>query len=135
MLVRLTQTMHMKKTIFLLLVLVICSAAMSQAVGHIDKKTKEFYIPAGQKTEYRIFGYQFANTSTQKMICFSTNNSDVRANMNNCSLGAYFDTNSLREGDKIVYLGPTGTFGKMNFISGSGKKTVFYLLKSAYSFK
>jgi hypothetical protein len=125
----------MKKITFLLFVLVIYSAAMSQAVGRIDKKTKEFYIPSGQKTEYRIFGYQFANISTQKMICFSTNNNDVRANMNNCPLGAYFDTNSLREGDKIVYLGPIGIFGKMNYISGNGKKTVFYMTKSAYSFK
>jgi hypothetical protein len=125
----------MKKAIFLLLGLIISSAAICQAVGRIDKKTKEFYIPAGQKVEYVIFGYQFANLSTEKMICFSTNSNDVRANMNNCKLGAYFDTNSLREGDKIIYLGPTGTFGKMNYIAGNGKKTLFYLPKTAYSFK
>ncbi len=39
----------------------------------------------------------------------------------------------MREGDKIIFLGMVGNFGKMNFIAGDGKKTVFYLPKSNFA--
>ena len=125
----------MNKILLFILVLLVSSNAIAQAVGHIDKKTKEFNIPSNPKAEYRIFGYQFANVSTRKMICFSTHTGDVHDNYNNCPLGSYFDTNSMKEGDRIVYLGMVGNFGKMNFISGSGKKTIFYLPKTSFIFK
>ena len=66
------------------------------------------------------------------MICFSTYSGDVRDNYYKCPLGSYFDTSLMREGDKIVYIGPAGSFGKMSYISGDGKKIIFYLSKSGY---
>ena len=80
----------------------------AQVIGKVDKKSKEFVVPANQKIDYRVFGFQFANNTTQKMICFSSRVADVKDNFNKCPLGSYFDTNEMKEGDRIVYLGPVG---------------------------
>jgi hypothetical protein len=125
----------MKNIISLVLLLLIAFHVIGQAPAHVDKKSKEFIIAPNPKSDYSIFGYQFANTTTQIMICFSTNSDIVRANSVKCPLGAYFDTNHLKEGDMIFYLGSVGGFGKMNFIHGNGKKTVFYILKTGFVIK
>lgn len=108
---------------------------IGQPIATVDKKTKEFYIPPGLKTEYRIFGYQFANSGTRKMICFSSHEGDVRANYNECPLGSYFDTEKLSREDKIIYLGPAGSFAKMTYKPGRGKITIFYLPTSSFGMK
>ena len=125
----------MKTFILSFLILLVASGVMGQTIGRVDKKTKEFYVAPDQKMAYRVFGYQFANETTRKMICFSSSANDVRDNYNKCPFGSYFNTNLLKQGDRIVYLGKTGNFGKMNFIDGSGKKTIFYLPKSAFVIK
>jgi hypothetical protein len=116
--------------------LFIGSAAIGQVIGRVDKRTKELDVPSSQKIEYRVFGYEFAGATTQKMICFSSHDGDVRANYNNCPLGSYFGTDRMKTGDKILYLGPAGKlFGKMVYISGNGKKTIFYLPRPSFSIK
>ena len=136
----------MKKTICLILVLAGFMFAHAQTTAKagapapatpakIDKKTKEFIIPSDTKAEFKFYGYQFPNESTKKMICFSSNRYDVAANIANCPLGSYYNTGGLNVGDRIVYLGKVGNYGKMNFISGSGKKTIIYMLKTSFTIK
>ena len=125
---------HMNKILASVTLLLISSGCFAQVVGKVDKKTKEFSIAANQKVDYMVFGYRFANATTQKMICFASNQDVVRANIND-KLGSFFDTDRMPPGDKIVYLGVAGTFGKMNYISGSGQKTLFYLPKTSYVIK
>jgi hypothetical protein len=125
----------MNKTLSTFLLLLAVYGALGQAIGTVNKKTKEFTVPPNQKMDYQVFGYQFANITTQKMICFSSHEGDVRANYSRCPLGSYFDTEKLKLGDKIIYLGSMGPFGKMNFISGTGQKTIFYLPKSSFKIK
>ncbi|MDP4129660.1 MAG: hypothetical protein Q8918_18330 [Bacteroidota bacterium] len=125
----------MRKIFLFVLFLTIVTGAMAQAIGRVDKKTKEFYIASGQKLDYSVFGYKYANNTTQKMICFSSHVTNVKDNYNGCPLGAYFDTGEMKAGDKIVYLGAVGGFGKMSFISGNGRKTIFYLPKSSFTIK
>jgi hypothetical protein len=125
----------MNKALSFILFLLFASSAMGQVIGRVDKRTKEFYIVSDLKFDYRIFGYQFASEETPKMICFSSHAGDVAANYNNCPLGSYYDTGKMKPNDKIVYLGPYGRFGKMNYISGSGKKTIFFLAKSSFAVK
>jgi hypothetical protein len=125
----------MKKIIPFVLLLISFAVTQAQTAGKVDKKTKEFFIPANTKVEFRIYGYQFPNESTKKMICFSSNRYDVAANIANCPLGSYFNTGLMKEGDRIVYLGKVGNYGRMNYISGSGKKTIFYMLKTGYTIK
>jgi hypothetical protein len=124
----------MNKILSSVTLLLISSGCFAQVVGRVDKKTKEFSIAANQKVDYMVFGYRFANATTQKMICFASNQDVVRANTND-KLGSFFDTDRMPPGDKIVYLGIAGTFGKMNYISGSGQKTLFYLPKTSYVIK
>jgi len=125
----------MKKILTIILLLAAFSRSTGQTVARVDKKTKEFFIPTASKAQYRIFGYEFANVSTRKMICFSSYTGDVGANMYNCPLGSYFDTSLMKEGDRIVYLGAAGSFSKMNYITGSGKKTFFYFPKGSFIIK
>jgi len=131
----------MKKTILFILFLAgytivhAQTASASQSPGKVDKKTKEFIIPSDTKAEFRFYGYQFPNESTKKMICFSSNRYDVGANIANCPLGSYFNTGGMKEGDRIFYLGKVGNYGKMTYTSGAGKKTIFYLPKTAFTIK
>ena len=116
-----------------ILLLLVASGVTGQVVGRVDKKTREFTLPSDLKVEYTVFGYEFANNTTRKMICFSSNVNMVRGAT--CPLGAYFDTDKLKPREKIVYLSGVGTFGKMTFITGTGQKTVFYLPKSSFVIK
>ena len=122
----------MNKITLLSLLLIIASGAASQATGRVDKKTKEFSIPSNLKTDYRIFGYQFGSLSSRKMICFSSHSGDVTANYSECPLGSYYDTQRLKPGERIVYLGPYGAFAKMKFVADNKKETVFYLPKDSF---
>lgn len=103
-------------------------------IGRVDKRTKGFFIPTDQPGSYLIFGYQFANAGTKKMICFSNSADILRANYQ-CPLGAYFDTGKMGPGDAILFLGFAGPFGKMVYISGDGKKVIFYLPKNTFTIK
>jgi hypothetical protein len=126
----------MNKFLSLSILLMVSVTAFGQTVvGHVDKKTKEFFIPSKPKGDYKIFGYQYPNITTQKMICFSSYSYDVRDNLNKCPLGSYFETSFMKEGDRIVYLGMAGSFSKMNYIAGNGKKTLFYFPKGSFIIK
>jgi hypothetical protein len=126
---------NMKNFLALLLLLSVVLPTTAQPPGRVDKKSKEFIIPPNSKSDFTIIGYQYPNITTKKMICFSTNTGVVTENNAECTLGAYFDTNHLKEGDMIFYLGPVGSFAKMNFVHGNGKKTFFYILKSGFVIK
>ena len=125
----------MNKILSVILCLLVASNIIGQVIGHVDKKTKEFFVPSDLKIEYRVFGYQVANNTTQKMICFSSQTGDTKDNYNRCPLGAYFDTGKMKPGDHIFYLGTIGNFAKMNFVSAGGKKTIFYFPKSTFIIK
>jgi hypothetical protein len=127
----------MIKTMLLLISLTFAGRGIGQTKAQVDKKSKEFTINSNSdpKAEYKIFGYQFANTSTQLMICFSSYTYDVTENVNKCPLGAYFDSGRMKEGDRIFFLGYIGSFGKMNFIAANGKKTIFYVPKTSFVIK
>jgi hypothetical protein len=124
----------MNKMLAFFVLLTLSSGCFAQVVGKVDKKTKEFSIAAGQKVDFMVFGYQFANASTEKYICFASNENVERANQN-LPLGSYFDTDRLPPGTKITYLGMAGTFGKMKFTTGGGKTILFYLPRSSYVIK
>ena len=111
------------------------ASTVPPTAAKVDKKTKEFIIPSDTKDEFRFYGFQFPNESTKKMICFSSNRYDVASNIANCPLGSYYNTGGMNLGDRIVYLGKVGNYGKMNFISGSGKKTLIYILKTNFTIK
>lgn len=121
----------MYKLFSVILLLLLSAGSFAQKVGQVDRKTKEFTIAANQKADYTIYGYQFANASTAKMICFASNQDVVRANAND-KLGAYFDTFRLPPGSKILYMGAAGTFAKMSYVAGDGKKTLFYIPKTSF---
>src|SRR5664279_3305728 len=127
----------MNKMILLLTMMTISIQGNSQMKAQIDKKSKEFTINSGSdpKAEYKIFGYQYPNPTTKLMICFSSYTYDVTENVNKCPLGAYFDSGRMKEGDRIIYLGNVGSFGKMNFISAVGVKTIFYVPKTSFVIK
>ena len=125
----------MIKALSVIMLLWIAPNLFGQIIGRVDKKSMEFYIQPDQKMEYQVFGYQYPNNTTQKLICFSSHIGDVKDNYCRCRLGSYFDTDKLKVGEKISYIGIAGKFGKMIHVSGSGKKTIFYLPKSCFVVK
>ena len=120
----------MNKMLAFGLLLLISSSCFAQVIGRVDKKTKEFSIASGQKVDYIVFGFQFANATTQKLICFASNDNVEKAN-SALPLGAYFDTERLPPGAKITYLGMAGSFGKMSFIAGGGRRRNFICRRRA----
>lgn len=125
----------MTKILSVVLFFVISFNAIGQTIGRVNKKTKEFTIAADQKAQYTVFGYQYPNITTKKVICFSSSENMVREENPKCLLGAYFDTDKMKVGDKIRYLGIAGTFGRMSYITGTGKNMIFYLPRSSYVIK
>ena len=113
----------MYKTLLFISLLLIVGDASAQTnfsasiVGRVDKRTKGFFIPADQPGS-----------------CFSNSADILRANYR-CPLGAYFDTGKMGPGDAILFLGFAGTFGKMVYNAGDGKKTIFYLPKTSFTIK
>src|ERR1700730_8319296 len=85
---------HMHKMLVVVFLLLISSGCFAQIIGKVDRKTKEFSVAAGQKVTYMVFGYQIANATAPKMICFASSEDVTRANQN-LPLGAYFDTDRL----------------------------------------
>ncbi len=125
----------MIKTLILSFFLFISILAVGQNTAYVDKKSKEFILTPNPKSEFEIVGYEYPNISTKRMICFSSNTNLVNDNMAKCPLGAYFETGRMKEGDRIIYLGKEGSFSKMNYISGTGKKTIFYFPKGSFVIK
>jgi hypothetical protein len=129
------QYLIMNKALTIVLLLFIYSGAIAQVVGRVDKKTKEFSIAPDQKANYSLIGYQLPSPTTKHLICFSSNENMVREESGKCLLGAYFDTDRMKVGDKILYLGNYGKFAKMNFVTGTGKKMLFYIDRSCFVIK
>ncbi|HVU57610.1 MAG TPA: hypothetical protein VHD83_21250 [Puia sp.] len=125
----------MSKALTIVLLLLVSYCAIGQVVGRVDKKTKEFSIAPDQKANYSVIGYQLPSPVTKHLICFSSNENMVREESGKCLLGAYFDTDRMKQGDKIVYLGNYGQFAKMNYVTNSGKKILFYISKSCFVIK
>ena len=125
----------MNKILSFILFLLVTSNAIGQVIGRVNKKTKEFTVAADQKINYTVYGYQYANNTTKKLICFSSSENVIRMEAGNCLLGAYFDTDRMKVGDKIRYLGVAGSFGRMSFITGTGNSMIFYLPKSSFAIK
>jgi hypothetical protein len=128
-------TVAMNKFFITVVLLISMSAASAQAVGSVFKKTKQFYVPSGIKDDYRFFGYEFPSNNARKLICFSSHRADVNDNYNKCPLGSYYDTNRMKPGDNISFIGEVRGFGKMLYVSAAGKKMIFYLQKSNYTIK
>ncbi|MBN9383008.1 MAG: hypothetical protein J0H74_19785 [Chitinophagaceae bacterium] len=125
----------MTKILSVVLFLVISFSAIGQTIGRVNKKTKEFTVAADQKAAYTVFGYQYPNITTKKVICFSSSENMVREENPKCLLGAYFDTDKMKVGDKILYVGVAGSFARMKYVTGSGKSMLFYLPKSSFAIK
>jgi hypothetical protein len=122
------QYLIMTKALTFSLLLFICSSSIAQVIAKVDKKTKEFTIAPDQKAEYSLIGYQLPSPNTKQIICFSSNENMVREESGKCQLGAYFDTEKIKVGDKILFLGYYGkTFVKLKYVTGAGNSEVFFL--------
>jgi hypothetical protein len=129
------QYLIMSKALTFVLLLLISYGATSQVVGRVNPKTKEFSIAPDQKVDFTVMGYQFPNTTTKTMICFSSSESMVREEGPKCLLGAYFDTERMKPGDKILYVGVAGKFARMKYVAYTGQSAIFYIPKSSFVIK
>lgn len=100
----------MKRKILFAFLLPLSFKIFAQTKGHIDKETKEFYLRADIKKEHKFFGYSMPTKKSTRLICFSVFTNDVKDNPFKCLLGAYYESNNILNGDKIIYSATTGQF-------------------------
>jgi hypothetical protein len=94
---------------------------------NISKKTFSIYEDMSDDTPL-IYGYESADISSKKTICFSSMTADVENNPHHCSLGAYYTTDDI----EVEYISTEGSFVKLKFIASS---TVFYVEKKYVVFE
>ena len=106
--------------------------AMAQNLPVINKAKKTFslYMASDDDTPL-IYGYETADVSSKKMICFSTFTADVDGNPHKCALGAYYSTDEI----EIVYIATEGSFVKLKMVNSSKGDVVFYMETKSVKFE
>lgn len=120
-----------------LLALLLLSPLLSEAQtkGHIVRSTGSFYLQANIRQDHKFFGYARPSVSSEKLILFSVFTKDVKDNPYKCTLGAYYQTLDMKEGDSIEYVSTVGNFYKMKFIPSTGEPVFFYFQKRFIKFE
>ncbi len=101
----------------------LCTAQNLPSIN-TSKKTFDLGMDDSEDTPL-IYGYETADATSKKLICFSTFTSDVENNPHKCALGAYYTTDDI----EIQYIGTEGSFVKLRFIGSSKGDVVFYVEK------
>ena len=125
----------MRKTLIFFLFCISVITATAQTKAYINRTTKEFNLTADIKKDHKIFGYELPSANSKKLILFSVFTKDVDGNPNKCQLGSYYQTNGLKQGDKIMYISTKGVFVKLNYIAADNKVTTFYVMRKFVVFE
>ncbi|MCP4442190.1 MAG: hypothetical protein GY810_25050 [Aureispira sp.] len=98
----------------------------------IDKKDGAFYLYM-ENTEDTplIFGYNKADSNSEKVICFSSMTKDIENNPHKCTYGAYYHAEDI----KITYIETMGDYVVLDFSSYADYETIFYMRKGDVKFK
>lgn len=125
----------MKIKVLLILSFAFSAACNAQTKGYVNLKTKAFYLQSNIRLDHKFFGYAKPVLSSQKLILFSVFTNDVKDNPHKCSLGAYYETSGLPQGDNIEYMSSGKKFCKMKYVTMSGAETIFYFEKRHLRFE
>jgi hypothetical protein len=123
----------MKKIIIaatFMFVLGFANQVMAQNFPQINAAKGTFDLYMGDDDTPLIYGYESADASSKKLICFSSMTADVDGNPHKCSLGAYYTTDEI----EVQYIATEGSFVKLKFISQSKSATIFYVEKKFVKF-
>jgi|688.fasta_scaffold448844_2 hypothetical protein len=123
----------MKKIIMaatFMFVLGMANQVMAQNFPQINASKGTFDLYMGDDDTPLIYGYETADASSKKLICFSSMTADVEGNPHKCSLGAYYTTDEI----EVQYIATEGSFVKLKFISQSKSSTIFYIEKKFVKF-
>lgn len=125
----------MKKIIFSLAILVgsvLTNDCFAQNLPTINtaKKTFNVYMETDDDTPL-IYGYESADLTSKKMICFSSMTADVDGNPHKCVLGAYYTTDEI----SIDYIATEGSFVKLKFTADGKPDAIFYIEKKMVKFE
>lgn len=123
----------MKKIIIavtFMFVLGFANQVMAQNFPQINAAKGTFDLYMGDDDTPLIYGYESADATSKKLICFSSMTADVEGNPHKCSLGAYYTTDEI----EVQYIATEGSFVKLKFISQSKSSTIFYIEKKFVKF-
>lgn len=122
------------KSILSLLILSLAFLFSNQVLAQdpivVNKTDKTIYVQMSMDKDFTSFGYEKADKSSAKLICFSSMTADVDGNPHKCKMGAYYTSDDFT----INYLGMEGNFVKAE-AKANGVGSVFYLEKSAVAFE
>ena len=84
-----------------------------------------------QSDDYRIFGYEKADSKSKRLWILSVFTKDVENNPLGCELGAYYDLDNMADNGMRFkkYLGTEGDFAKIE-LTREGKSHIIYIAKS-----
>ena len=114
---------------FVLFFCISCSSltVLAQA-GSVDETSNEYNFTSSLGSNYLFYGYAQPDSHSEKLICFAAFPGDLENSSNyKLPLGAYHETTSLKDGDRIIYKGRKKGYAEMQFIDASNKATTFYL--------
>lgn len=98
--------------------------AMAQNLPVINKAKKTFSVyMADDDDTPLIYGYETADVTSKKMICFSSFTVDVDGNPHKCALGAYYTTDAI----DIEYVATVGSFVQLKMITTGKADAIFYI--------
>ncbi len=98
--------------------------AFSQNLPIIDKAEKSFNLYMDYENETPlIFGFRSPDVNSEKMICFSSETSDIEDNPHQCSLGAFYETGELI----VQFIGFEGAFVKLKIETEEKGLQIFYM--------
>ncbi|MBC8984959.1 hypothetical protein H9X96_04130 [Pedobacter sp. N36a] len=86
------------------------------------------------RADYRIFGYQKADTNSRKLLLVSVFTSDVKDNPYRCEYGAYYSSSDI-ENTRLKYVRKTGDFIEANLIKNGVILTPIFFQKNWVEFK
>ncbi len=124
------------KKILAVTVIIVASIFTNQCFAQnlpvVNKAKKSFnvYMVSDDDTPL-IYGYETADISSKKMICFSSFTVDVENNPHKCVLGAYYTTDDI----SIDYLVTEGDFVKLAFKEAGKSDVIFYIEKKFVKFE
>ncbi|PCJ64883.1 MAG: hypothetical protein COA58_11460 [Bacteroidetes bacterium] len=97
-------------------------------------KDSFIWIAANMKKDHRIFGYNQTDIYSKKMILISIFTNEVKNNPFNCTYGAFYETNEMRD-MSLKYVTTEDDFLKIEILREGQTVDTVYMLKKWFEFE
>ncbi|MBO9618042.1 MAG: hypothetical protein J7539_03315 [Niabella sp.] len=104
------------------------TSSLNKAYVSLHKGDSTIVLKANIRLDHRIFGYARPDTNAERVLLLSVFTNDVQGNPFRCRLGAYYETDEMKD-FYLKYLGSEGAFIKAIAIDSSNNGVPVYFEK------